>query len=151
MKVGLGADHAGYILKEKLINHLNNAGIETVDYGTNSADRTDYPDYALKVSKGVINNEVDYGVLICGTGIGMSIAANKVKGIRAALAYNELTAKLAKEHNHANVITLGARTNTADEAKRILDTFLEAVIEERHQNRIDKITEIEENNLEWVK
>lgn len=146
MKIGFGADHAGYILKEKLINHLNNEGIETFDYGTSSADRTDYPDYANKVGKAVQNGEVDYGVLICGTGIGMSIAANKINGIRAALVYNELTAKLAKEHNHANIITLGARTSTAEEAKKIVDTFLKSTIEERHQERIDKISSLEKDN-----
>ena len=146
MKIGLGADHAGYILKEKLINHLNNEGIETFDYGTSSADRTDYPDYAEKIGNAVVSGEVDYGILICGTGIGMSIAANKVKGIRAALVYNELTAKLAKEHNHANVIAIGARTNTTEEAKKIVDVFIKSMIEERHKERIDKITKIEGRN-----
>lgn len=144
MTIGLGSDHAGYDLKEALIAHLVNKGYEVVDFGANSIDRVDYPDYAKLVAEEVAKGQVDYGVLICGTGIGMSIAANKVKGVRAALVYNELTARLAKEHNHANIIALGGRTHQLSEAKLIVDTFLNAHYEPRHEVRVEKITKIEE-------
>ncbi len=144
MKIGLGSDHAGFDLKDALIVHLVNKGHEVTDFGANSVDRVDYPDYAKLVAGEVAKGQIDYGILICGTGIGMSIAANKVKGVRAALVYNELTARLAKEHNHANVIALGGRTHQLGEAKLIVDTFLNAHQEPRHEVRVDKITAIEE-------
>lgn len=144
MKIGLGADHAGFSLKNELVKHLENKGYEVVDYGTDSVDRVDYPDYGKKVGENVSKHEVDLGILICGTGIGMSIAANKVKGVRAALVYDELTARLAKEHNHANVIAIGERTTDSEKAKLIVDTFLNAHEETRHNIRIEKIAKIEE-------
>lgn len=143
MKIGLGADHAGFELKNELVSYLINKGYEVVDFGAKSIDRVDYPDYANIVATNVVDHTVDYGILVCGTGIGMSIAANKVKGIRAALVFNELTAKLAKEHNHANIIALGGRTQSVNEAKLIVDTFLTSYEETRHQGRIDKISKIE--------
>ena len=144
MKIGLGADHAGFNLKAELIKHLENRGFETVDFGSHSVDRVDYPDYGKKVGEGVVKHEVDLGILICGTGIGMSIAANKVKGVRAALVYDELTARLAKEHNHANVIAIGERTTDLNKAKLLVDTFLNAHEETRHNIRIEKIAKMEE-------
>src|SRR5690606_19923417 len=143
MKIGIGSDHAGFILKKSLIGFLTENGHEVVDYGTFSVDRVDYPDYALIVSKHVVKQDVEFGILICGTGIGMSIAANKVRGIRAALVYDELTARLAKEHNHANIICIGERTTPLEEAKLIVDTFIKAHRESRHETRIGKIAEIE--------
>ncbi|HEY8405585.1 MAG TPA: ribose 5-phosphate isomerase B [Acholeplasma sp.] len=144
MKIALGSDHAGLELKNALVEYLSSKGYEVTDYGTKSVDRVDYPDYATLVSKKVASHEEDLGILVCGTGIGMSIAANKVKGIRAALVFNELTARLAREHNHANVIAIGGRTTLTEEAKRIVDAFLSAYEEPRHQVRIDKIAKIEE-------
>lgn len=144
MKIALGSDHAGYELKNTLVQYLISKGYEVNDFGTHSVDRVDYPDYATKVSESVAAHHEDLGILVCGTGIGMSIAANKVKGVRAALVFNELTARLAREHNHANVIALGGRTTFTEEAKRIVDAFLNAIEEPRHQVRIDKIAKLEE-------
>ncbi|CDR31335.1 Ribose-5-phosphate isomerase B [Acholeplasma oculi] len=146
MKIVIGADHAGFDLKSELVEYLTKKGHEVVDYGTDSVDRVDYPDYARIVSMNVASKTVDCGILVCGTGIGMSIAANKVRGIRAALVYNELTARLAKEHNHANVIALGARTQSLGEAKLIVDTYLNAHHESRHETRVSKIAKLEEEN-----
>ena len=143
MKIGIGADHAGFNRKTEIIDYLKNKGHEVIDYGANSVDRVDYPDYAKVVGKAVVNKQVDAGILICGTGIGMSIAANKVKGIRAAHVFDELTARLAKEHNHANVIAFGGRNQTTSESKIIVDAYLNALEESRHQHRIDKIDALE--------
>src|ERR1700756_4191292 len=109
MKIAIGADHAGFELKQKIRDHLQSLGLEVLDEGTNSPDSVDYPDYALKVSEDVTGRRADLGILVCGTGIGMSIAANKVPGIRAARVTSETDAQLSREHNDANVLTLGAR------------------------------------------
>src|SRR5690606_24724228 len=122
-------------------------GYEVHDFGTHSVDRVDYPDDAIKVSESVAAHHEDLGILVCGTVIGMSIAANKVKGVRAALVFIELTARLAREHHHANVISLGCRTTFTEEAKRIVDGFLNAIEEPRHQGRIDKIAKLEEKEI----
>ena|SRR5690554_1750393 len=143
MKIGIGADHAGFNRKTEIIEYLTLKGHEVVDYGTTSVDRVDYPDYAKIVGEAVVNKEVEAGILICGTGIGMSIAANKVEGIRAALVYDELTARLAKEHNHANIIAFGGRTQSALESKVIVDAYLNAHEEPRHSNRVEKIANME--------
>lgn len=139
MKVVLGSDHAGFELKETLKKHFNDKNIEVVDVGTNNLESTDYPVYGRKVGETVVNNDVDFGVVICGTGIGISIAANKVDGVRAALVYDENTAKLAKEHNNANVLALGGRTTKPEDAIKIVDTYMEAKFEERHKNRVDML------------
>lgn len=136
MKVAIGSDHAGFELKEALKQHFNEKNIEVIDLGTNSLDSTDYPIYGKKVGESVVGHDADFGVVVCGTGIGISIAANKVDGVRAALVYDENTAKLAKEHNNANVLALGGRTTKVDDAKKIVDAYLDAKFEERHEKRV---------------
>lgn len=144
MKVAVGCDHGGIVLKKAVISTLEELGAEIVDMGTYSEVSVDYPDYAYKVAKAVANKEVDCGVLMCGTGIGISIAANKVKGIRAAVCTNTYMAEMTKRHNNANIIALGGRVINEDEAKEIVKTWWNATYEGgRHQNRLDKITQIE--------
>ena len=110
MKIGLGSDHGGYNLKEEIKKHLVSKGIEVLDFGTeNGVDSVDYPIYGEKVAKAVISKDVDYGILCCGTGIGISLAANKVKGIRCAVVSDTFSAKMSKAHNNANMLSLGER------------------------------------------
>jgi len=137
MKVVIGSDHAGFELKEHVKDYLKQKQIDVVDVGTNSLESVDYPIYGKKVGEAVVNDNYDFGIVVCGTGIGISIAANKVKGVRAALVYNEETGRLAKEHNNANVIALGGRTTKPNEADAIIDSYLNAQFEQRHQKRID--------------
>lgn len=144
MTIAIGNDHAGKELKFEIITYLQSKKIEVINVGTDDDISVDYPDYASKVASHVLNKKADLGILICGTGIGMSIAANKFKGIRAANIYDEQTAQLAKEHNLANVITFGARTHSKENVFRLLDIFMMTEFESRHQKRIDKISEIEE-------
>ena len=140
MKIALGADHGGYELKEKIKKHLTEKGIETVDMGTNSKDSVDYPKYGHLVAAAVVKKEVDFGILVCGTGIGISIDANKIKGIRAANCTNTTMAKLTRQHNDANILALGARIVGDVLAIDIVDEFLAASFEGgRHQKRIDSI------------
>ena len=122
MKIAFGCDHAGFQLKKELINSTND---EYEDFGTYDETSVDYPDFGLKVAKKVADEGFDFGVLICATGIGMSITANKVAGIRAALCYNTMTAKLCREHNDANILVLGAKVVSPEMAKEILKVFLE--------------------------
>lgn len=143
MTIAIGNDHAGKELKFDIITYLQSKEIDVINVGTDNDISVDYPDYASKVATYVLDKKVDLGILICGTGIGMSIAANKFKGIRAANIYDEQTARLAKEHNFANVITFGARTHSKEKVFRLLDTFMMTEFESRHQKRIDKINEIE--------
>ncbi len=144
MRIVIGSDHAGYSLKEKIKEYVTSLDYEVVDKGTNSEESVDYPLIAEKVGKEVSKGNSE-GILICGTGLGMSMAANKVKGIRAALAYNENSAKMAKEHNNANVLCIGAREFSEEDAKKITKAFLEEKFAggERHQRRIDEIMELE--------
>ena len=145
MKISIGSDHAGFKLKEALVAYLAKKH-QVLDMGTYSDDSVDYPDYAFTVSKQVADREVDFGILICYTGIGMSISANKVKGIRAALVLNVESAKLTREHNNANVLCLAAKDTPLDLAKQIVDTFLNtAFLGEWHERRVDKICRFEEN------
>ena len=148
MKVAVGSDHAGLALKRELIKIMEVNSITVIDYGTYSSDSCDYPDYAAKVAKEVISNNAEFGILICYTGIGMSIAANKFKGIRAALVNNVENAKLTREHNNANILCLGAKDVDAQTAIEIIKTFLTTPFSngERHQRRIDKITKLEETS-----
>lgn len=140
MKIALGADHGGYELKEVVKIHLQKKGFTVLDKGTFSCDSVDYPDFAKKVAESVLEKESDYGIVICGTGIGISIAANRFKGIRAALCNNTTMAKLTREHNNANVLALGARMTGDVLALDIVDTFLSTGFEGgRHQTRIEKI------------
>lgn len=144
MKVVVGSDHAGFLQKENIKQYLKSKNIEVVDLGAESEASVDYPDFGKKVGEAVTKEPYDFGVVVCGTGIGISIAANKVKGVRAALVYDEETARLAKEHNNANILALGGRTTSQEDAKKIIDAYLETKFEERHQNRIDKISKLEE-------
>ena len=140
MKVVIGNDHAGVEFKNQLKEYIESKGIEVINIGVDTLDSVDYPDIAKSVCKKVLDKEADFGVLICGTGIGISIAANKVKGIRAALVHNEVTARLSKQHNNANVIVFGARVLGIEVAKSSFDAYLEAKFEGgRHQNRVNKI------------
>jgi ribose 5-phosphate isomerase B len=144
----LGSDHAGFELKESIKTYLNEKNIVYLDAGTDSLKSVDYPDYALKVAEKVAgnSNKDSFGILVCGTGIGMEIAANKVKGIRAALVHDEYTAEVAREHNNANIITMGGRTTTPTEAARFIDKFMSSRYEGgRHESRIAKISAIEKN------
>lgn len=144
MKIGIATDHRGVETKQKLINYLKNEGYNIVDYGTNSEESVDYPDYAFKVGEAVARKEIDFGVLICNTGIGMSIAANKVKGVRCARVLDEYDAKMTRIDNDANVIALSSRVDI-EKLKRVLKVFLETKHnnEERHDRRILKINNYE--------
>lgn len=136
----LAADHAGYVLKEDLEAHLTDLGYDPVDLGTDSEDSVDYPDYAHRLAEAIARGRAERGVLCCGAGIGMSIAANKVPGVRAANCGDERMAALAREHNDANVLCLGSRLLEADAAKKILWTFLETPFGGgRHARRVGKI------------
>lgn len=144
MKIAVGSDHGGVELKEEIKKFLNEEGYEFKDFGTNSTESCDYPDYALPVAEAVADKEYDLGILICGTGIGIGIAANKVPGIRAALCSDTFSAHATREHNNANILTLGQRVVGPGLAIDIVKTFLNTEFEgERHQKRIDKIAEIE--------
>ncbi|MDC7955790.1 ribose 5-phosphate isomerase B [Fusobacterium simiae] len=141
MKIALGADHGGYELKEKIKQHLaKKDGIEVIDFGTNSTESVDYPKYGHLVAKSVVEKKVDFGILVCGTGIGISIAANKIKGIRAANCTNTTMARLARQHNDANILALGARIVGDVLALDIVDQFLVSSFEGgRHQRRVEEI------------
>jgi RpiB/LacA/LacB family sugar-phosphate isomerase len=138
--IAIGADHGGYELKQVLKEHLASNGINVVDYGTNSKDSTDYPDFAHVVAHEVAEQKADAGVLVCTTGVGMSITANKVPGVRAALVFDEEMASMARQHNHANVLCLAGKFTPPDQAKKIVDAFLSAEFEGgRHERRVNKI------------
>jgi ribose 5-phosphate isomerase B len=141
MKVYLGSDHAGFGAKEELKKFLSGKGIGFEDLGTNSTESCDYPDYALKVARKVAKNKGSLGLLVCGTGTGTSITANKVKGIRSAQATNEYMAKMAREHNDANVLSMGARINSKKEILKMADVFLSTPFsnDERHLRRVKKM------------
>ena len=142
--IALGADHAGYVLKEALKGWLINHGYQVLDLGTHSTESVDYPDYAGLVGESVADHKVERGLLICGTGIGMSIAANKVPGVRAALCADLYTARMSREHNDANVLVLGGRLMGADMAADILQAWLEtAFAGGRHGRRVEKIADVE--------
>src|SRR6185436_15035948 len=144
MKIALGADHAGYEEKEKLKKTLDELGVEYEDFGTNSCDSVDYPDYAQKVGAAVASGAVEQGILVCGSGIGIAIAANKIHGVRAAQAWNEQTARLAREHNDANVLSIGARVLPEEEIPKIVKAWFDAKFEGgRHARRVEKISDLE--------
>jgi ribose 5-phosphate isomerase B len=146
MKVALGADHGGYELKEIIKEHLLAKGFEISDCGTNSSQSVDYPEYGFKVGKDVIEKKVDLGIVVCGTGLGISIAANKVKGIRAALCTDSYMAKMAREHNNANILALGARVIGQGLALDIVETFLATAFSGwRHTRRVDQISDFEKS------
>ncbi len=143
MKIAIGADHAGYMLKEQVKAFLKSKDIDFKDYGTFKIESCDYPEYAYKVGQAIVNGEADLGILICGTGIGMSITANKIKGIRAALVHDEQTAKLSRQHNDANVLCMGGRILEEDEALKIVDVWLNTSFEGgRHEKRLKLINQL---------
>ncbi|MCX6088550.1 MAG: ribose 5-phosphate isomerase B [Caldiserica bacterium CG02_land_8_20_14_3_00_36_38] len=144
MKIAIGSDHAGFKLKETVKEFLKTSGIEVIDFGTHSEESADYPDFAFPVAEAVAKKEFDFGILICGTGIGMSITANKVAGIRAALCNDLFTANCSKEHNDANVLCMGGRIVGEGLAKAIVQTWLERKFQGgRHERRVKKIEEYE--------
>lgn len=145
MKIAIGSDHAGFKLKEEIKKFLEEKGIEVVDFGTNSEERVDYPDYAIPLAESVAKGEETFGILICGTGIGMSIVANKVKGIRASLVSDVYSAHSAREHNNANILCMGGRVLGTELAKEITNAWLNAeFLGGRHERRINKIAEYED-------
>ncbi len=148
MKIAIGSDHAGVEHKQALKELAASMGIEAADMGTGSSQSVDYPDYGEKVGLAVSRGDADLGILICGTGIGISMAANKVKGIRAAVCWNQETAMLAREHNNANILCMGARFITIEDSVDIARKFLSTDFSggERHKRRIDKIMNIEERS-----
>lgn len=144
MKIAIGADHAGYELKEEVKAYLIEKNIEVLDMGTYSKESIDYPDYGIKVAKAVACKEFDLGILICYTGIGMSMVANKVDGIRAALVTSVENAHLTKEHNNANVLCMGAKDVEPSLAKQIVDEFINTSFAGgRHERRVNKVNEVE--------
>lgn len=146
MKVVIGADHAGFEDKEKIKRQLDELGVDYEDVGTNSNESVDYPIYAKKVAEKVANGEAEKGILVCGSGNGMQIAANKVHGVRAALAWNEETARLARQHNDANVLSVPARMISPEEVAKVIKSYLEAEFEGgRHARRVDEISDMEKS------
>lgn len=144
MRIALGADHGGYRLKEEVKKHLEKKGFEVIDCGTNSTESVDYPKYASAVGQAVLSGEAEQGILVCGTGIGISIAANKIPGIRAALCSDTFSARMAREHNNANVLAFGARVIGPGLALDIVDAFLAADFTGgRHARRVDMLSALE--------
>jgi ribose 5-phosphate isomerase B len=140
MKIALASDHAGYAEKERLKPLLHELGLEVEDLGTTSEASVDYPDYARKVAEEVANGRVDQGLLVCGSGTGMAITANKTPGVRAALGWSEETARLARQHNNANVLAIGARTTPPEQIPAIVRAWFAAEFEGgRHAERVNKI------------
>lgn len=145
LRIAIASDHAGFQLKTEVLEHLQKQGYPIKDFGVYSGEKADYPDQAAVVARAVSTGEYDQGILICGTGIGISIAANKVKGIRAALCGDVYSAQMARQHNDSNVLALGARVIGTGHALAIVDAYLNAsFLGERHQTRVDKITKLEE-------
>lgn len=145
MALALGSDHGGFRLKEEIKRHLTELNVPFHDFGTYSTDSVDYPDVAKEVAEAVASGQYEQGILICGTGIGISIAANKVKGIRAALCSDDFSAQMARQHNNANILALGERVLGPGLALHIVDTFLKTPFEGgRHARRVDKIGQLEE-------
>lgn len=145
MKIALGCDHAAYQLKAVVKKHIEANGYEVRDFGTFDEASVDYPDYAFFVGKAVVSGECERGILLCGTGIGIGIAANKIPGIRAALCHDLFSAEASRQHNNANILTMGARVIQPELALKIVDVWLNTEFEGgRHQRRIDKITSIED-------
>ena len=144
MKIALGSDHGGYLLKKEITDFLTSRSIEVLDVGTDSDASVDYPDFGEKVARLVASGDADSGIVVCGTGIGISIAANKIPGIRAALVTDTFMAKMAKEHNNANIIALGGRVIDQSRACEIIAAWLDSTFEGgRHQARLDKIAQLE--------
>ncbi|MDD5541960.1 MAG: ribose 5-phosphate isomerase B [Acidobacteriia bacterium] len=151
MKIAVGSDHAGFQLKGKILQWLKSAGHEVEDVGTYTGERCDYPDFAKPVAERVSRGQVDRGVLVCGSGIGMSIAANKFFGVRAAECFNVPSAEVSRAHNDANILCLGERMIGEETAKSILETWLATAFEGgRHIPRLEKIKQLERENLKVI-
>ncbi|MFI3251650.1 MAG: ribose 5-phosphate isomerase B [bacterium] len=149
MKISIASDHGGLGLKDEIVKYFEEKCIEYIDFGTNTKESCDYPDFAYKAALAVKNNEVDYGIVVCTTGIGVSIVANKVRNIRCALVTNIFQASLTKEHNNTNMLALGSKLTSVKESLEIIDTWLNAKFEGgRHLTRVNKIKEIEETENE---
>jgi len=146
MKISIGADHAGFPLKQEIVSYLRDAGHEVIDLGTNSTDPVDYPDYAEAVGKSILEGTVQRGILICGSGVGASVAANKMPGIRAGLCHDSYSAHQGVEHDNMNVLVLGSRVIGVALAKELVAIYLAAAFtnEERHARRLGKVLSIEE-------
>ncbi len=144
MKIAIGCDHGGIVLKPSVIEVLKEKDLDYEDFGCYDENSVDYPDFSLKVAEAVASGQCDLGILMCGTGIGISIAANKVKGIRAAVCHDEFTAEMSKRHNNANIIAMGGRIISTDKAKNMVRIWLETPFDGgRHCGRVEKIMEIE--------
>ncbi|WP_306767881.1 ribose 5-phosphate isomerase B [Martelella alba] len=142
MRIAIGCDHVGFLLKKDIMDYLIAAGCEVIDKGTYSTERTDYPVYGKAVARAVLNKEADLGIVMCGTGVGISIAANKLPGIRAVVCSEPYSAKLSRQHNDTNILAFGSRVVGSDLAKMIVDSWLTAEFEGgRHQRRIDSLEE----------
>ena len=147
MKIAIGNDHVAVTLKNHIKEYLEAKGYEVINFGTDSTERTDYPIYGKKVADAVASGACDFGVLICGTGVGISLAANKVKGIRAVVCSEPYSARLSRQHNNANIVAFGARVVGQSMAEMIVDEFFAAKYEgDRHQRRIDMISALENGN-----
>jgi ribose 5-phosphate isomerase B len=148
MIIMVGSDHAGFRLKERIKNFLNEKGMEFYDVGPEKEDSVDYPDFAEKVAEAISKGEAERGILICGSGLGMTIVANKFKGVRATLCHDEYTAKMSRAHNDSNLLTLGSRVLEEEKALRIVEIWLTTPFEGgRHLKRLEKIKEIENKNF----
>ena len=149
MKIAIASDHAGYHLKEALRDRLAADGHQVQDFGTNSTESTDYPDYAAVVARQVAHHNVDRGVLVCGSGVGMSIAANKIQGVRAALGVDPEEVRLTRAHNDANILTLGANFTPPPKAGQLVDVFLNTEFDGgRHARRLAKISQLEQQEAQ---
>ena len=149
MTIGIGSDHAGFKLKSLILEYFDKEGIKYTDFGTNSTESVDYPDFIFLVAQAVAEKKVDSGIVICGSGIGASIVANKIKGIRAARCENEYVARFSRQHNDVNVLALGERVLGSELALSIVKVWLSTDFEGgRHQRRLDKIAELENNTLQ---
>ncbi len=148
MEIMVASDHGGFDLKNAIVELLAEREIIFTDCGTHDLDSVDYPDYAKRVAESVSAGKADAGILVCGTGIGMSISANKLPGVRAALVHDEFTAQMAKEHNNANILVMGGRILSIEAGKRLVEIWLDTEFEGgRHQNRLDKISVIEQRQV----
>lgn len=143
MNIALGSDHAGFRMKQYLVQALVEMGHQPLDMGTHTEESCDYPDLAQKVGSAVVSGQAALGILVCGTGIGMSMAANKIPGIRAALVHDPITASLARQHNDANVLCLGARLLASEYARELVMAWLNSQFESRHTRRLQKISQLE--------
>ena len=147
MKIALGSDHGGMKLRQLIAEHLSEAGHTIADHGTDSSESCDYPKFAELVSRSVASGEADLGILVCGSGIGMSIAANKIEGVRAALCFNTYMGRMTRMHNDANVLCLGERVLGQGTALSVVDAFVSTSFEGgRHQRRLDLITQLEKSS-----